>query len=239
MTMTSRERVLAAITHHRTDHTPANWHAHQEVTDALMRKLGVADYETFLRALGVDLRRIPCDYGQPNSPPDADGYVRDLWGARRRAQDPGDGRPNWLSPFGEDTTVAEVNAHAWPDPAKLDYSAVRAQCAAFRGEYALYGAPWSPFFHEVGWLIGQETFFIWMSTKPDVLQAIIDRVVDYEIAACHRFFQATGGLLDIAYFGNDFWHATGAVHFARNVRAVHSPTAQGATSIRPTPTAAR
>jgi uroporphyrinogen decarboxylase len=56
----------------------------------------------------------------------------------------------------------------------------------------------------VGWLIGQETLFVWMHTKPEVLQAIIRHVVDYEVEATRRFLQAADGLLDIAYFGNDF-----------------------------------
>ena len=43
-----------------------------------------------------------------------------------------------------------------------------------------------------------------MYTKPDVVQAIIQHMVDYEIEATRRFFEATDGLLDIAYFGNDF-----------------------------------
>jgi hypothetical protein len=36
----------------------------------------------------------------------------------------------------------------------------RKQCERYHGEYATFGAPWSPFFHEVGWLIGQEKFFV-------------------------------------------------------------------------------
>lgn len=45
---------------------------------------------------------------------------------------------------------------------------------------------------------------MWMHTKPEVIRAIIDHVVDYEVEATRRFLQATDGLLDIAYFGNDF-----------------------------------
>lgn len=40
---------------------------------------------------------------------------------------------------------------------------------------------WSPFFHEVGWLIGQENFLVWMHSKPEVVHAIIQHVVDYEM----------------------------------------------------------
>lgn len=202
--MTSRERVLRAVARKPTDRAPADYGAHQEVTDKLIGKLGVADYEELLAALHVDMRRISFNYGQPDTGPDADGYMRTMWGARQREKDPGDGRPNYISPFTEKTEVDDVFNHAWPDPKTLDYSQVRGNCLKYYGKYATFGAPWSPFFHEVGWLIGQESFLVWMTTKPDVLQAIIKHVVDYEIEATRRFLQATAGMLDITYFGNDW-----------------------------------
>lgn len=202
--MTSRERVLQAISHQRTDRAPADYGAHQEVSNRLIQRLGLTDQEALLQALHVDLRRIPCNYGRPNSEPDADGYVRNMWGARHRVSDRQDGQPGFISPFDEDTTLDEVHAHPWPDPATLDFSDVPTLCAKHHGEYATFGAPWSPFFHEAGWLIGQEDFYVWMTTKPEVTQAIIDHIVDYEIAAARRFFGAAKGQIDIAYFGNDF-----------------------------------
>jgi len=130
--------------------------------------------------------------------------MRTMWGARHRKNNTGDGLPNHILPFNEDTTLDEVHAHTWPDAGNLDCSSVQERCRKHHGEYATYGAPWSPFFHEVGWLIGQEEFMVWMHTKPEVIRAIIDHVVGYEVAATRRFLQAAGGILDIAYFGNDF-----------------------------------
>lgn len=202
--MTSQERVLQAIAHKPTDRAPADYGATQAVTDGLIRKLGVASVEELLLALHVDMRRILFDYRQSATGPDADGYMRTMWGARQRKQDPGDGRPNYISPFTEDTTVEDVNAHHWPDAGALDYSQVRRNCERHYGAYATYGAPWSPFFHEVGWLIGQENFLVWMHTKPEVVHAIIQHVVDYEVEVTRRFLEACNGMLDIAYFGNDF-----------------------------------
>ncbi|MBI2438846.1 MAG: hypothetical protein HYV36_08570 [Lentisphaerae bacterium] len=213
--MTSRERVFAAINHQKTDRLPCDYSAHGEVSDGLKARLGVSNYEELLQALHVDIRRIPAPYGQPASEPDAQGYRRDMWGTRHRGDEPewaashrynapSDGLPDWIPPFTEESTVEDVHAHAWPDAAKLDFSDVHRQCEQYRGEYALVGAPWSPFFHEVGWLIGEENFFIWMATKAEVVQAIIDHIVDYEVEATRRFLEAAGGLIDIAFFGNDF-----------------------------------
>jgi uroporphyrinogen decarboxylase len=202
--MTPRERVLAAIEHRPTDRAPADYNALTPVTEALIEKLGVADDEELLRALGVDMRRVRLNHRPPQSEPDDMGYVLDVWGARSRDGVFADGEPNLLSPFGEDATVEDVHAHPWPDPDALDYSGIRAECERHAPEYAIYGTPWCPFFHEVGWLIGQENFFVWMATKPDVVAAILERILDYEVAVTDRFLTAAGGLVDIAFFGNDY-----------------------------------
>jgi uroporphyrinogen decarboxylase len=202
--LTPRERVLLAIAHRPTDRTPADYSAHQGVTDALIGKLGVKDCEELLQALHVDMRRVGFDYQQPETGPDADGYTRNMWGHRHRKEPRGDGRPDGIPPFTEETTVDQVHAHSWPDAARLDYSRVREAGLKYHGRYATFGAPWSPFFHEAGWLIGQQNFYVWLTTKPEVTQAIIDHLVDYEVEATRRFLAAAGGTVDLTYFGNDF-----------------------------------
>jgi uroporphyrinogen decarboxylase len=202
--MTPRERVLQAMERKPTDRAPADYNAHASVTARLIEKLGLADAEELLQVLGVDMRRIACGHRQPLPAPDADGYVTTMWGPKCREKDPGDGRPNYIAPFNEDTTVDDVHAHAWPDPGKIDYSQVRGQCLKFHGEYATLGSPWCPFFHEAGWIIGQEEFYIWMHTKPEVTHAVIGHIVDYEIEVTRRFLDAADGMIDITYFGNDF-----------------------------------
>ena len=202
--MTSRERVLFAINHKKTDRAPADYIAHTEVTNKLIQRLGIADHEELLQALHVDMRQIPFNYGQPETGPDSDGYMQTMWGGKRRDKDPGDGRPNYISPFDDDTTVEDVHSHSWPKPDAVDYSQVRNECEKYHDKFATFGAPWSPFFHEAGWLVGQENFFIWMTTKPDVMESIIDHIVDYEIEVTRRFLEAAHGMIDITYFGNDF-----------------------------------
>ena len=202
--MLPRERVLQAIEHKSTDRAPANYMAHRDVTERLIAKLGLADGEELFQALRIDMRRITAPYYQEETGPDEHGYTRTMWGVRHREEELDDGLPNWISPFGESATVDDVHAHDWPDPDLLDFSESRQQGLKYRDTYATYGSPWSPFFHEVGWLIDQERFYVWMGTKPEVTEAIIDHVVDYEIEATRRFLEATTGLLDITYFGNDF-----------------------------------
>jgi len=169
-----------------------------------MARLGISGREELLQFFGIDFRRIFMDYGLPDTGPDEEGYMRNMWGLRWNPSK-SDGEPaKVIRPFNEATTVDDVYAHEWPSPDALNYSGVRTQCEKYHGNYVTYGAPWSPFFHEVAWLIGQETFFIWMHTKPEVVAAIIDCYVSFEVEVTQRFLDACGGELEIAYFGNDF-----------------------------------
>ena len=200
----SRERVLRAVAHEPTDRAPADLHAIPVVTDGLIAKLGVADKEELLQALGVDMRRIGFGFRQPPTGPDPEGYMRSMWGILQRKDDPGDGRPNLIRPFNEDSTADDVHAHRWPDAGALDYSQIREECLKHHGDYATFGAPWSPFFHDIAWVIGQEDFMMWMHTKPEVVHAILEHITGYEVEVTRRFLDAADGLIDIAYFGNDF-----------------------------------
>ena len=78
--------------------------------------------------------------------------------------------PYWIPPFTEESTVEDVMGHDWPDPSRLDFSQISEECEKYQSNYATFGAPWSPFFHDVGWMIGQESFLVWMHTKPAVLE---------------------------------------------------------------------
>jgi uroporphyrinogen decarboxylase len=208
--MLPRERVFAAISGEETDRAPADFGAKPEVVERLLAHLGLPDREALLQHLQVDMRGVWFGYGQPNSEPDEEGYIHNLWGARFKPGEEGSS-DKWLTPFNERTTVAEVEAFRWPDPEALDYSGIREQCAPHVDTYATYGSPWCPFFHDIGWMIGQENFFIWLVTRPELIDAILDGIVTYQVEVTRRFLVACDGLLDIAYFGNDFGSQRGLV----------------------------
>jgi len=208
--MLPRERMSAALAHKKTDRAPANYQAHPDVTDRLLERLGLKKLEDLLRYFEVEMRRIWFSYRQPDTGPDEEGYLTNFWGVRHHP-DKDYHDPSAISPFDENTTVDDVYAHDWPSPDALDYSGIRAQCEKHYDTYTTYGSPWCPFFHEVGWIIGQEPFFIWMHTKPEVVDAIIDCVVSYEVEVTRRFLEACDRMLDIAFYGNDFGTQRGLV----------------------------
>lgn len=185
--MTSKERVLAALNGEAVDRIPF-WIGQptEEVHRSLCEHYGVPDdQEELIRASG-------CDF----------------WGGGYASYEP----PEERAPFqiSEEAalaceTVADVNALSWPDPdhIKVDRDATRAYCTKI-SDYAVMGGSWACFFHEAGWLMGQEDYFVKMHTNPVVVEAVTERIVDYHVAANEKIFEAAGDLMDFFFFGNDF-----------------------------------
>ncbi len=204
--MTSRERVLRTLENKKTDRVPADFAATAGVAQLYMTQLGITEYEDFLKLLQVDMRRVGGYTGHviPDSKPDEEGYVTTMWGVKRMEAAPKEGKSRIISPFDEDTTLDDVEVYPWPTPNLLDHSTIRKECEKHYGEYAIYGSPWGHFFHEAGHMFGQENFLVFMYTKPEVVHATIEKIVDFEIEATRRFLDAADGMIDITFFGNDY-----------------------------------
>ena len=181
--MTSRERVLTALRHQPTDHSPFFLGAPtREVLDRLSAHFNVSNNEALLTAIGDDFRwtkHFSWNGPEPNNVfaiPRAD--VLDC------------------------QTVADVDRLPWPDPALVDVSGIREHCLSVPG-YSIMGGSWAPFFHQMGDVFGQEEYFIRMHTEPDVIEAATDHMVKFHLAANEKVFRAAGDLMDFFFFGND------------------------------------
>jgi uroporphyrinogen decarboxylase len=189
--MTSKERVLAALAHRAPDRTPL-WHGvpKPEIMQALHARYGTESDEDLLLRIGDDFR----------------------WAGTYRWHHP-DGLQPFQMPGANPVaceTVAQVEALPWPDPRHVDVTGIRERCAA-AGGFAVMGGSWAPFFHEIGWLIGQENYFVKMHTHPAVVDALTERFIDFHVAANERVFREAGDLIDFYFFGNDFGTQRGLV----------------------------
>gem|GEM_PF-3110892 len=85
--MTSKERVLAAISHQEPDRVPINYIANPGINARLMKHYGFGtdEVDAFLDALGVDFRSVGPRYVGPRLHPEVPGRnVDPLWGIRTR-----------------------------------------------------------------------------------------------------------------------------------------------------------
>jgi len=157
-------------------------------------KLGLNAPEDLFRYLNDDCRWIPANkaYKHPEGKP-----MFDYFGGREQKSlcDPG--------VLGDATTVAEVEAIPWPDPAYFDFSDTIAAIRKHQ-DHAVFTGLWCCFFHDLHFYFGMEEYFVKMYTHPEVIEAATEKVVDFYLAGTERFFQELGDLADVFFFGNDF-----------------------------------
>lgn len=196
--MTSRERVLTAFAHEEPDRVPIWCGSSPEFWEKAKRELGLDD-EPLRQRFGDDFRRVHAKYVGPDFPLSPGASSRTVFGIQRRGM--GYGQPMNHPLAG--ASLREVNDYDWPDPAWVDVSGVLAEARQYRGEYAILGGDWSPFWHDVIELVGMEQLYYLMFDQPEVVDALMQHTVDYYAAVSARIFDAAASAIDVFFIGND------------------------------------
>jgi len=202
--MKSKERVLATINHAQPDRVPVDLWAASPVTDNLRAHLSVHDDEGIWRALGIDLRSVWPAYIGPEPERFADGTWTDWWGCRRGMIGPFEEVVG--APLVDAETPADVEAHAWPDPAWFDVDGMRSRCQAL-SDYALVirdpGQHASCVLRVAMYLRTMETFMLDMALRPELAQAIIARIEGFYLELDRRILETVGDLTHIYFIADD------------------------------------
>jgi len=197
--MNSRQRVLTALAHQEPDRTPMWCGASEEFWAKAKLQLGLDDEELRIR-FGDDFRRVFATYSGPEFKLSDGATFRTPFGVERMGL--GYGQPT-SHPLA-DADAGEVSRYDWPDPDWADVSSIRDQARAYRGQYAILGGDWSPFFHDAIDLLGMQNFYMKMYESPELIDSIVGRIVDYYLQVNRRIFDAAGDSIDIFFIGNDF-----------------------------------
>jgi len=212
--MTSRERVLAVFAGEVPDRVPAWLGASPEWKALAKARAGLATDEDLALFVGDDFRRVHARYaGPPGFSPDSAftdprATSRTPFGVERVGY--GYGQPI-EHPLAVARTVADIERYRWPDPNWMDVSRVRDEALAWRGEFAVLGGDWSPFYHDAIDLLGMETFMVMLVEEPAVVDVLLRRIVDYYFRVSSRIFEAAADALDVFFIGNDFGTQNGPV----------------------------
>jgi len=214
--MTSRERVLRAIDHKETDRLPRNFRCQEELIGPLLDRLGLRSVRELEIRFKIDLQHVPLSFRCPY----ADG--RNIWGMT--FQTTGTTTNVDLHPLAGATTVEQVNAHAWPDPDWLEIDAFKkAAIEARKTGRAVVGSSWGSIFGESYRLMGMDNFMAAMALYPDVASAVIARVADFFMEVDRRLFDASGELIDLCYYGNDFGSQKGLLFSRQMLKDFFAP----------------
>lgn len=216
--MDSRERVLAAANCQNSDRIPIDFWAANEVYERLAKELNVSDKEGVLEAFDVDLRyfRGP---GLTSMEPDENGIFTDHWGVKRESHSVNGQRRDgtdysWTykhmsaSPLAEMQSVADIENHAWPDPANWDYSGIKDICKAIRdaGRAVVFGGDRLDRTAQLKagmYLRGTEQFMMDLIIEPKIAECILENISAYYLEYNRRVFEAADGNIDIFFMGDD------------------------------------
>jgi uroporphyrinogen decarboxylase len=219
--MTSRERVVAALNHQGPDRIPLDIGGGQstslvvEAYENYKKHIGLSAPERHLQKiyrvarldedvmvqLGSDVRpvilRPPRNWMPPPSEP---GTTIDEFGVKWR-QTSFEGGYYWEvveSPLAE-ATVADVEAHPWPDPldpGRYEGLAEEVEHLYNNTPYALLGDCGFKNFFELCWsLLGMERALIDLVADQEFYRAVFDKLFEINATATKRFLEITGPYL--------------------------------------------
>ena len=161
--------------------------------------------EALLQHFGVDFRWLVPHWVQVTERTDVDGYI-DMWGVPYKGAE-GDHYAVDGAPLRNAETIADIEAHAWPDPEDS-------------AQFAGLGERARDLYENTGFIIGAdaikagplmsclqirgyEQFFIDMVVNPEFSDALMQKVTDLLCRMWTRFMEEVGPYVQIAYVTDD------------------------------------
>lgn len=224
--MNSRERMLAAIHHQRSDRVPTDIWATAEVMAKLHRHFGAN--EEAMKRLHIDgMAFVDAVYAGPPLPAMPTGEAVNYWGMRYRriAYATGTYDEQSFHPLAAARTIADLDRYAWPKPDWFDYSRMRATAESLHPHKAIHCGYMAPFyFHNQ--LRGLEQSLIDPLENPEFTRHLLKRLCDFFFVHHQRMFETCAGLIDIAQVTDDLGSQTGPLIGLPTFREFYKPHMQ-------------
>ncbi len=199
--MNSRERVMAAIRHEKVDRIPMFMDCTtSDVTEAVIKAAGCTDEEEMHRKLHIDCRWCVCmDDFNPVNVYENGTYV-DMWGIEKTLY----GGIPASHPLAHLESLADIENYGhWPNPDDIDYDKYIAKMEQFQ-DYAVFGGMWSPFLEQATMLVGMENLMVMMYDDPELVEALLNKILDFYLECNRRMFEKAGDLMQIYFMGDDY-----------------------------------
>jgi len=210
--MNSKERIKKIINFEKPDKIPIDYWSTNEMTKKLIKFYKVKNKSELLDKLDVDLRYIEGpEYNGPSLKKKEDGSFEDMWGVWRKkiATPSGAIYKNVVHhPLEKINTLKDVEAYSkWPSPDWFDYSKVLDQLKRYPNRATIYSGGRLNRTSQLKaaiYLRGMQKVMEDMYLNPNVLKAILDKIVNFYLEFNKRLFEAANNKLDIFMMGDDF-----------------------------------
>lgn len=208
--MTSKERVLAAISMQPTDRQPRDFHGCQVVVDRLYQHFGIHTYKELLQKLGsdiVDIRGVVdpewvAPFPKEETRPD--GSVRDYLGFVKKVQQtvfgPVAEHSDYLLHDCED--LEEVQKFPFPKVEWFDFSTMSRRLEEYK-DFAVMASGASVYQHPT-LVRGLDQLLCDLLTDPEMAEYIIDAYTNFYYDYYKAMFEACQGQIDILRIADDF-----------------------------------
>lgn len=210
MSMTPRERVLAAASHHQPDRVPFSMgfgptpEARVQL-DAHLAPHGITFRELQRRV--EDIRTVGARY---TGPPRPEGV--DIWGVRREAVSYGGGSYDEIvdSPLARLSEPDQLDDYPWPDPDAWDDAGLadRIRQVDPDGRYAIRMGGGNPF-ETFTWMTGLEESMMRLATSPQFVRRALEHITGFFVARLERALSAVPGKVDLVFTADDLGSQSG------------------------------
>ena len=218
---TARDRILKAINRVQPDVTPVNLGGVYGL-DRWLKRFGVRNEQELRDKLGLDIDYARPVYTGPNAQRGLGIFGTPTEGVFG-AEGAGYSAVRGGYPLAEATTIADIEAFPWPDPKDFDYAVMATNLKKIPDEKAKridlkYGlahegksheecarsGPWIPLLCALFDLFGFENALADLSVEPKLIEAAVQKLEEFTVEFARRSLEATKGLADILYYGDDF-----------------------------------
>lgn len=226
MTMTSRERVLAAIDHRPFDRVPTDiW-----MTDEVRRKL-VDHFGSMERAeevLRIDgMPGVAPTYVGPTVPDLGPDESTNFWGMRFRNVQYATGvyAEQYHHPLALAKTTKDLDAYPWPSEDWFDYSGIAAAARKLHERKVVSAGYMAPFYYH-NLLRGLERSLTDPHDDPGLTHEILERIGRFFYEHHRRIFESADGLVDVSQVTDDYGSQTGPLISLETFREFYRPWLQ-------------
>ena len=207
-TMTSKQRVRAALCNEMPDRVPAAFEAVLPVREKLLAHYGFSTEEQLYEKFEIDIIPAAPRYIGPalKTYTDASGRAvkTSYWGYETTMHQTTVDQYGTTTyfPLNHVQSVEDVNACTFPSPDWFDYTAIAQTCDKYPDKAIIIGHE-GPF-QMVTFLMEMDKFFMLMLDEPEAAQRILDRMIEFEMEYYRRCFEAAGGRIDVLRPHDDY-----------------------------------
>ncbi len=237
---TSRERILKAINHIQPEVTPVHVMGFENV-EQWLEHFGAKNDHELRSKLDLDIRSVHGIYNGPNAKRDLS-----IWGTKQNVsgyKGIGYSKERGEHPLLEAESVADIERFDWPKADEFEFEIVRevlqtvpdkacwvafryavAKAGQRREEAAISRGFWIPFVCTLFELFGFEETLIKLHYQPKLIEAAIYHLETFILELSKRILEASKGLADIFWFGDDFATDRGLMMSPEHWRKFLKPT---------------